>query len=158
MWVWPPFVSDAKKLSGNFHYGIKIDQGICLNFFSRTNIFGWHKTFKKGRELVENVPLAIRSSSSGGNYPRVGIRDVATIYGLIRHVLVNVFGRKCVTVRLIPKHFFARKTSRGDHKRDARKCCNTSKEFLLVMRREFMNMTSKLSNNLANRASKLIRN
>ena len=65
----------------------KIEQRVCLKFcvangititeslkmlqkcfgestLSRTQVFDWHKAFSEGREVVENLPLASRQSTS----------------------------------------------------------------------------------------------
>ena len=87
MCVWQPLVYDAKSFSGDFYYGKKIDQRVCLKFcvsngitateslemlqkcfrestLSRTQVFEWHKAFSEDREVVENLPYASRSSTS----------------------------------------------------------------------------------------------
>ena len=87
MCVWQPLVSDAKSLSGDFYYGKKIEQRVCLKFCvsngitateslkmlqkcfgestpSITQVFEWHKAFSEGREVVENLPNASRPSTS----------------------------------------------------------------------------------------------
>ena len=38
MCVWQPLVYDAKSLSGNFYYGKKIEQRVCLKFFVSNGI------------------------------------------------------------------------------------------------------------------------
>ena len=148
MCVWQPLVYDAKSLSGDFYYGKKIEQRVCLKFcvsngiaateslkmlqkcfgkstLSRTQVFEWHKAFSEGREVVENLPLASRPSTSVnddniekvkkivfGNR-RVGIREVVEAlsisYGSTQHIVVHVLGIKRVTARLEPKdlHFSA---------------------------------------------------
>ena len=70
-------------MSGDFYYGKKIDQRICLKFcvsngimateslkrlqkcygestILRAQVFEWHKAFSEGREVVENLPHASR--------------------------------------------------------------------------------------------------
>ena len=87
MYVWQPLVYDAKSLSGNFYYGKKIEQRVCLKFcvsngitateslkmlqkcfgestLSRTQVFERHKAFSEGREVVENLSHASRPSTS----------------------------------------------------------------------------------------------
>ena len=87
MCVRQPLVYDAKSLSGDFYYRKKIEQQVCLKFFSsngikateslkmlqkcfkestlsRTQVFEWHKAFSEGREVVENLPHASRRSTS----------------------------------------------------------------------------------------------
>ena len=74
-------------MSGDFYYGKKIEQRVCLKFcvsngitameslkmlqkcyrestLSRTQAFEWHKAFSEDREVVENLPHANRPSTS----------------------------------------------------------------------------------------------
>ena len=87
MYVWQPLVYDAKSLSGEFYYGKKIEQRVCLKFcvsngitatkslkmsqkyfrectLSRTQVFEWHKAISEGCEVVENLPHTIHPSTS----------------------------------------------------------------------------------------------
>ena len=90
MCVWQPLVYDTKSLSGDFYYGKKIEQRICLKFciskgntttellkmlqkcfeepiLSRMQVFEWHKACSEGRKVVENLPHASRPSTSVNN-------------------------------------------------------------------------------------------
>ena len=73
---------------------------------SKTQVFEWHKAFSEGREVVENLPHASRSSISVNDdniekvkkivlqKRRVGIREVAEAlnisYGPTQHIVVHV--------------------------------------------------------------------
>ena len=82
---------------------------------SRTQVFVWHKAFREGREVVENLPYASRPSTSVnddniekvkkillGNR-RVGIREVAEAlnisYGSTQHIMIYILGMKRVAAR-----------------------------------------------------------
>ena len=87
MCIWQPLVYDAKSLSGDFYYGKKIEQRVCMKFcvsngitamaslkmlqkcfgestLSRTQVFECCKAFSERREVVENLPHASRPSTS----------------------------------------------------------------------------------------------
>jgi len=120
----------------------KIEQRVCLKFcvfngitateslkmlqkcfgestLSRTQVFEWHKAFSEGREVVENLPHASRSSTSVNDdniekvkeivleNRRIGIREIAEdlniSYGSTQHILVDILGMKRVAARLVPK-------------------------------------------------------
>ena len=78
MCVWQTLVNDAKSLSGDFNYGKKIEQQVCLKFCvsngikvteslkmlqkcfgestpSRMQVFEWHKAFNEVRGVIENL-------------------------------------------------------------------------------------------------------
>ncbi|XP_053990042.1 protein GVQW3-like [Hylaeus volcanicus] len=86
---------------------------------SRTQVFEWHKAFSEGREVLENLPHASRSSTSVnddniekvkeivlGNH-RVGIREIAEAFNIsyasTQLIVVNVLGTKRDAARLVPK-------------------------------------------------------
>lgn len=86
---------------------------------SRSRVFEWHKDFSEGREVVENLPHAARSSTSVNDdnvqkvkdivleNRRVGIREIADhlsiSYGSTQHILADILGMKRVAARLVPK-------------------------------------------------------
>ena len=86
---------------------------------SKTQVFEWHEIFSEGREFVENLPYAIRPSTSVDDdniekvkkivleNRRVGIREVAEAlnisYGSTQHIAVHVLGMKRVATRFVPK-------------------------------------------------------
>ena len=76
-----------ERLPGDFYFGKKIEQRVCLKFcvfngitateslkmlqkyfgestLLRTQVFEWHKAFSEGRGVVENLPHASRPSTS----------------------------------------------------------------------------------------------
>ena len=82
---------------------------------SRTQLFDWHKAFSEGREVVENLPHASRSSTPVNDDDieqvkkivlqnrRVGVREIAEAlnisYRSTQHIVVHVLGMKRVATR-----------------------------------------------------------
>ena len=82
---------------------------------SRTQVFEWHKAFSEGREIIENLPHASRSSSSvNDDYiekvkkivlenRRFRIRKVAEAFnisnGPTQHNVIHVLDMKRVAAR-----------------------------------------------------------
>ena len=145
----------------------KIEQRVCLKFcvsngitameslkmlqkcsgestLSKTQVFEWHEIFSEGREFVENLPYAIRPSTSVDDdniekvkkivleNRRVGIREVAEAlnisYGstLFRSWIDSTHCGSCFgyearrhQIRTERPEFFAKRTSGRGRKRDA---------------------------------------
>ena len=51
---------------------------------SRTQVFEWHKAFSEGREVVENLPHASRSSTSVNN------DNIETLKKIVLEIALNL--------------------------------------------------------------------
>ena len=124
MCVRQPLIYDAKSLSGDFYYGKKIEQRVCLKFCASNGItateslkmlqkcFGEstlsRKAFSEGRKVVENLPHASRPFTSFNNdniekvkkivleSRRVGIREEAEALNISHGSTQQVYVKKFV--------------------------------------------------------------
>ncbi|XP_037955147.1 protein GVQW3-like [Teleopsis dalmanni] len=97
------------------------------SFMSRTQAYEWYKSFKEGREVIEDFPRSGRPSTSNTEENMAKIkkivledrrmterkiaRDLNISNRLVHHILHDILGMRRVATRLVPKHldFFAKK-------------------------------------------------
>ena len=138
------FYYEKKKLNNEFALnfvsnGITATESLKMlqkcfgeSSLSRTQVFEWHKAFSEGREVIENLPHASCPSTSVSDDKiekvmeivlenrRVGITEATEVleisYGSTQHIVVHVWGMKCVPARLVPEFFAKRTSCRGRKK------------------------------------------
>ncbi|XP_037942879.1 protein GVQW3-like [Teleopsis dalmanni] len=87
---------------------------------SRTQAYEWYKSFKKGREVTEDLPRSERPSTSNTEENVAKIkkivledrrmtekeiaRDLNISNGSVHHILHDILGMRRVAARLVPKH------------------------------------------------------
>ncbi|XP_037930790.1 protein GVQW3-like [Teleopsis dalmanni] len=87
---------------------------------SRTQAFEWYKSFKEGREVIEDLPRSGRPSTSNTEENVAKIkkivlddrrmtereiaRDLNISNGSVHHILHDILGMRGVVAQLVPKH------------------------------------------------------